>query len=101
MLPDPDRISLFKRLTESTLPALARQHRWPIRLDHCFKRICLDAAYQDIWYNHCPRPAERHIQAEPLARAIAAAESIAAEGLPTLNHLNHASLQYRGKLPRC
>ncbi len=98
MPPDPADIALFKHFTETTLPALAAQHKWPIRLDHCFKRICLDHAFADTWYNHCKRPAERHIAPEPLARATACARQIAAEGLPTLNRLNHASLGYRGKL---
>ena len=93
----PTTIAHFKNLTELTLPALAREHRWPIRLDHCFKRICLDAAFNDVWYNHLPRPAERHLEGEPLARAIRCAESIVAEGLPTLTLRNAESLRYRGK----
>ena len=96
---DPVEIARFKHLTEAVLPALARQHRWPIRMDHCFKRICLDAAYQDVWYNHCKRPAERHIAPEPLARAVTCAQRIAADGLSALDDLNQASLAYRGKLP--
>ena len=91
-------IARFKHLTEAVLPALAREHRWPLRLDHCFKRVCLDYAFEDVWYNHLKRPAERHIGGEPLARALAAAEQIAAEGLPTLKAMNLASLRYRGKL---
>ena len=98
MATSPAHITRFKHLTETLLPAQAREHHWPIRLDHCFKRICLDHAFTDVWYNHCKRPAERNIAPEPLARAIACAELIAVEGLPTLNRLNHASLGYRGKL---
>ena len=93
-------VAHFKHLTETTLPALARQHRWPIRLDHCFKRICLDHAFADVWYKHLPRPAERHLAGLPLARAIACAEAIAAQGLPVLQQRNTESLRYRGKLPR-
>ena len=92
-----EQIARFKQMTEVELPALAKQQRWPIRLDHCFKRICLDAAFEDVWYNHLQRPAERHLKGEPLARAVAAAETIAAEGLPALQALNRASLGYRGK----
>ena len=94
----PATIAHFKHLTEIALPALAREHHWPIRLDHCFKRICLDAAFHDVWYNHHPRPAERHLTGEPLARAITCAEAIAAEGLTTLTLRNAESLRYRGKL---
>ena len=92
------KIAHFKHLTETTLPALARRHRWPIRLDHCFKRICLDHAFTDVWYNHLPRPAERHLAGLPLARAIACAEAIVAQGLPALQQRNTESLRYRGKL---
>lgn len=97
MPPQAPTIAHFKHLTEVALPALAREHRWPIRLDHCFKRICLDAAFGDVWYNHLPRPAERHLTGEPLARAIHCAEAIAAEGLPALTLRNAESLRFRGK----
>ena len=90
-------IARFKHLTEVALPALAREQRWPIRLDHCFKRICLDAAFRDIWYNHLAKPAERHLAGSDLAAALACAEAILAEGLPTLTLRNAESLRYRGK----
>ena len=91
-------IADFKRLTEQLLPTLAREQRWPIRLDHCFKRICLDAAFHDVWYRHLSRPAERHLGGEPLARAVACAEEIVRAGLPALIQRNRESLGYRGKL---
>ncbi len=94
----PAQIARFKRLTEEILPALAREHHWPIRLDHCFKRICLDHAFEDVWYHHLKRPAERHIEGEPLLRALTCAEDLALQGLPFLNVRNQASLSYRGKL---
>lgn len=95
-----EQVARFKYLTETVLPALARQEHWPIRLDHCFKRICLDAAFEDTWYNHLRRPAERHLAGEPLARAVAAAERIVTDGLQALRPLNAASLAYRGKQRR-
>jgi len=94
---DLPRIARFKNLTEQVLPALAQEHRWPIRLDHCFKRICLDHAFRDVWYNHLRRPAERHLSGEPLTRAIQCAEDLASNGLPVLLERNDASLRYRGK----
>ena len=94
----PDTVAHFKLLTEQTLPTLAREHRWPIRLDHCFKRICLDHAFSDVWYRHLARPAEIHLAGPALSRAISCAESIAAEGLSTLSLRNTESLRYRGKL---
>jgi hypothetical protein len=92
-----NQIARFKHLTEVALPALAREQHWPIRLDHCFKRICLDATFNDVWYNHLPRPAERHLSGESLSRAIACAEAILAEGRPTLDLRNADSLRFRGK----
>ncbi len=93
-----DRIARFKYLTEVALPSQARASRWPIRLDHCFKRICLDHAFADVWYNHLRRPAERHLTGEPLRRAVQCAEDLMAGGLPLLKTRNTASLRYRGKL---
>lgn len=54
-------VAEWKHLTEQVLPALAQQYRWPLRLDHCFKRVCLDYAFHDVWYRHLKKPAERNI----------------------------------------
>ncbi len=88
----------FKELTEQLLPDMARTERWPIRLDHCFKRICLDNAFEDVWYNHLKRPAERYISEPALSRAVAIAEQLYTEGLPVLAVLNRNSLTWRGKM---
>lgn len=90
-------ITEWKTLTEETLPALAKQHHWPLRLDHCFKRVCLDYAFGDVWYHHVKKPAERHIVGEALQRALECARSIAASGEPLLRQRNDESLRYRGK----
>lgn len=94
---DERAIERFKQLTEEVLPALAREQRWPIRLDHCFKRICLDHAFGDVWYRHLARPAERHLQGDALERALQCAEDLASQGLPLLQERNVASLRVRGK----
>lgn len=88
----------FKELTEQLLPDLARTERWPIRLDHCFKRICLDNTFEDVWYNHLKSPAERYISEPALSRAVAIAEQLYTEGLPVLAILNRKSLTWRGKM---
>ena len=102
-LPGPDyargeAVARFKHLTETVLPQLAREARWPLRLDHCFKRVCLDHAFQDVWYRHLKKPAEKHINGEALDRALRCAEEIAEEGRPLLDIRNRESLAYRGKL---
>lgn len=94
------QVERLKQLTEEVLPALAREQGWPIRFDHCFKRICLDHAFGDVWYNHLPRPAERHIGGEPLRLAVACAEELLAQGLAVLHERDAASLRFRGKRPK-
>lgn len=90
----------FKDLTERVLPARAAEERWPIRFDHCFKRICLDWAFGDVWYRHLARPAEKNLRGEALARAVQCAEELAADGLPVLQQRDQASLCWRGKRPK-
>ncbi len=94
---DHASVRRFKHLTEIALPARAAALGWPIRLDHCFKRICLDYAFADVWYNHLARPAERHIAGDPLQRALACAEALLTGDRALLQARNIASLTYRGK----
>jgi hypothetical protein len=93
-------LARFKKLTEDTLPARAKEERWPVRFDHCFKRICLDCAFEDVWYRHLARPAERHLRGEALERAIRCAEALLDGGLPVLRERDAASLRWRGKRPK-
>ncbi len=92
-----EQVRRFKHLTEVVLPARAAQEHWPIRLDHCFKRICLDHAFNEVWYNHIPRPAERHLRGQPLRRALSCAEDLTHGDQKLLQQRNTASLQFRGK----
>jgi hypothetical protein len=88
----------FKRLTEIDLPDRAQAGRWRLRLDHCFKRVCLDWACGDCWYGHLERPAERHLEGEMLERAVLCAEELLRGGANVLQARNKASLRWRGKL---
>lgn len=92
------RVARFKLLTEGELPRQAREQRWPLRLDHCFKRVCLDWACQDCWYGHIRRPAELHADWTCLDRAVRCAEEILEGGSALLKVRNAASLRWRGKL---
>ena len=94
------QVAEWKQLTEETLPALAKEYRWPLRLDHCFKRVTLDYAFGDVWYRHLQKPAERHIDDDALIRALACAREIAANCEPLLRIRNQESLMYRGKTER-
>ena len=92
------KLARWKHLTEDLLPARAGELRWPIRLDHCFKRITLDHAAGDVWYRHLRRPAERHLSGDLLDRALGAAECLLVGERVSLDAMNRASLQHRGKL---
>ena len=81
------------------LPGLAAAHGWPIRLDHCFMRVCLDHAIGARWDTVVARPAIRNLTAGQLAGAIACAEAIAADPA-LLRPRNDASLAMRGHLVR-
>ncbi len=97
---DAAKLARWKHLTETLLPARARELRWPIRLDHCFKRITLDHATSGVWYRHLSKPAERHLSGRHLDRALDAAEALLTGDRSLLDQLNHASLHHRGKLPK-
>ncbi len=74
---------------------MAPAHRWPIRLDHCFMRVCLDNALGQRWDEVVRRPAVRHLSDRQLAEAVAVAEAIERDpaALPAMNRL---SLKMRG-----
>ncbi len=95
-----DRASLeagWLTLTRETLPALARERRWPVGADHCFQRILLDHAVGGCWYDHIAgRPAYRHLDDERLAAAVALGRAVVA-GEADLAALNDRSLAWRGK----
>ncbi|WP_242008370.1 GCN5-related N-acetyltransferase [Sphingomonas ginsenosidivorax] len=96
-LPDAATRWLTLTLTRETLPGLAAARRWPVRADHCFQRILLDAACGGRWYDHIlARPAYRHAPPEILARAIALGDAVIA-GTEDLHALNRRSLAWRGK----
>ncbi len=98
--PDPSEAALLARwfdLTRRVLPGMAAAEGWPIRLDHCFMRVCLDAAFGRPWHQAVRRPAVRHMTEAELARAVAVAERVAAD--PALLYgLNAESLRMRGKV---
>ncbi|SFO26939.1 hypothetical protein SAMN05428984_3085 [Sphingomonas sp. OK281] len=82
-------------LTRTILPAVAPARRWPVRNDHCFQRIFLDNACEGVWYDHIAgRPAYAHAPRAILARAIALAETVLADG-SSLDMLNRRSLAWR------
>ena len=92
-----DLLARWLDLTRRVLPGMAADAGWPIRLDHCFMRVCLDHAYGGVWTAHIPRPAVRNMDEVALRRAVALAEHIR-DHPQTLPALNRQSLVWRGKL---
>ena len=85
------------------LPKLASTHKWPIRWDHCFQRVALDAAFGGCWYDHLDRkkgPAIKQIATADLSRAVAAARRMEEQGEVAVVELDDASLRWRGKAPK-
>ncbi len=80
--------------------AAARRPDWPIRLDHCFGRVILDAVCGAPWREVVAAPAWRHLTPEQLTRALRLADAILA-GAADLTALNRTSLALRrGAAPR-
>ncbi len=87
----------WRRLIRADLPMAAADHPdWPIRLDHCFARVILDAVHGRPWREVVAAPAWRHMTDDALRRAIALAEAILA-GDADLRALDLRSLSMRGK----
>ncbi len=86
----------WDELTRRTLPGMTAAHGGPIKLDHCFMRVCLDDAIGVRWDAVVQRPAVRHLTDAQLARAVATAERIVADPA-LLGPLNQASLRMRGR----
>lgn len=85
------------RLTREVMPALAADRGWPVRFDHCFQRILLDAELGAPWTaTLAGRPAYRSVDDATLDRLIAGAEAVVG-GEADLHALNRASLAGRGK----
>lgn len=95
-----DAINRYRHLTGTVMPDLARSGKteWPVRNDHCFQRIVLDAICEGVWYEHIPRPAYKHLSDAQALRAVELCEGIIA-GRVDLADLNRKSLNWRGKLP--
>ena len=90
-------------LTRRVLPARAAAQRWPLRADHCFQRVVLDAVCGGRWYDHVPgRPAYRYLDEPRLRAAVALAQRLAtdADADALLSELDAQSLRWRGKPPK-
>jgi hypothetical protein len=92
-------IQRYLHLTRTVMPECAQtpSNKWPVRNDHCFQRIVLDAVCGGVWYDHIARPAYQHLSLEQAHRAVEICENIIA-GREDLADLNRQSLAWRSKL---
>lgn len=98
-----DLLARYRELVLDELPRRARAAHWVVREDHCFGRIVLDHAVGGRWYDVLDRrrsPAFAQLDDDQLARAVALAERVLAEGDPLLRELDAQSLTWRGKPPK-
>ncbi len=84
-------------LSRRVLPGMAAAQGWPIRLDHCFMRVCLDEAMGGPWTAVLRRPAIRSMTEAQLLATIGVAEAIVARPA-LLAGLNARSLEHRRAL---
>ena len=83
------------------LPAAAAgRPDWPVRQDHCFGRIILDAVCGQPWREAVAGRAWRHLPPDRLEAAIGLADAILA-GEADLGLLNARSLALRRVRPAC
>lgn len=96
-----DRAALeqdWMTLTRKALPEAAQGRDWPVHLDHCFQRICLDHACGGCWYDTIKnRPAFRCASDAVLQKAVGYARDILND-TRDLHQMNRQSLAWRGKL---
>ena len=86
----------FNRMCESTLPTMAREYGWSVRLNHCFRRICYDLAVGQQWDEFVEEtPAYKNMALVDLVSAYSVATTMALCGEPVITVMNEISLMYR------
>jgi hypothetical protein len=91
------QIDEMNRLAEEVLPSNAtRDDRYPVRFDHCFKRIAYDAAVGAQWDTEVQPPFYRHASDAQIHAAIETLNAMCED--PTrAAELNRQSLAYRNR----
>ena len=91
-------IDRYLHLTRLVMPSMAAEKTrdWPVRNDHCFQRIVLDAISGGVWYDHIARPAYKHLSLHQAEQAVQLCEAIIS-GSANLAELNRNSLSWRAK----
>lgn len=91
-------VAQYLQLTREVMPKMALDPRitWPVRNDHCFQRIVLDAICGGVWYDTIPRPAYKNLSYDQAVRSVELCRYII-EGRVDLHQLNQQSLVWRNK----
>lgn len=89
-----DRIAYY---CDDVLPALAADdpEAWPVRWDHCFRRIAYDAAVGSKWDRVVDRPFVDHATDDQRRGAALASARMVIGGAAVCDRLNDRSLNYR------
>lgn len=81
---------------EEVFPQLSIKHKWPIRFDHCFRRVIYDNVYGKKWCESIPAPVIKNISLDDLETAISLCRFILSNP-DELVKLNNKSLAWRNK----
>jgi hypothetical protein len=90
----PEDVRTMEALAEEVLPEKAASGDYPVRFDHCFKRIAYDAAVGTKWDTEVTPPFCEHATAEQIRRAVAVLREMAADPDQAAAY-NQQSLRYR------
>lgn len=88
----------YLQLVNIELPSIAIAKSFPVHLNHCFCRICLDNLFGGCWYNFLVKgrtPAYKQLSLDQLQQIIYIAQSIIDKDLKHINSLNNKSLAWR------
>ncbi|WP_158666547.1 GCN5-related N-acetyltransferase [Salinibacter altiplanensis] len=90
----PECVRTMERLAEEVLPAKAASGNYPVRFDHCFKRIAYDMAVGAKWDAEVARPFYEHASREQVRRAVDVLRKMARDPARAAEY-NRRSLRYR------
>ena len=98
----------YKALFNLELPVVAREQKWPVRLNHCLMRVALDHCLMRValdhhcgrcWYEVLDRKmgALKSLSIADIEAVIALGERMRSQGRNFVVALNRRSLDLRGK----
>lgn len=87
------------RICDDELPDMAQTGDWPVRFDHCFRRLVYDAACDDEWYDHVDGDSfVDDAETEQLVRALEHAARLLYDKESYAWQLQEMSLLWRGEM---